>query len=47
MIEYFIADGDISKLLRMDYATVFVDRKHYNIKDNILPKKWGQNEIEI
>ena len=47
MIEYFIADGDISKLLRMDYATVFVDRKHYNIKDNILPKKWGQNEIGI
>lgn len=42
MIEYCIVDGDISKLLRMDYATVFVDRKHYNMKDKDLPKKLTQ-----
>lgn len=46
MIEYYIEDGDISKLLRLDYATVFVDRKHYNIKDKNLPKNLTR-EIKI
>lgn len=36
--DYNILDGDLTPCMRLDYATIINDRKHYNLKHKELPR---------